>query len=471
MSELKSKIISEAEIELQKEYILKNKAINEKKSKTQTAVVITYGCQQNENDSERLKGMLIEMGYELTEDKDNANVIIFNTCAVRENAEFKLKGNVGALKQLKNKRKDDVIIGVCGCMVQQKQVAKMLHSKFKHIDMIFGTHTLYRFPEILYNAREESVLDVIESDGSIVENIPVKHDDKYKAWVTVMYGCNNFCSYCIVPYVRGRERSRTPDAVVNEIKELATLGYKEITLLGQNVNSYGKDLEVSCTFAKLLRMVNDIDGIERIRFATSHPKDISDELIDAIAECDKVCHQLHLPFQSGSNKVLKDMNRCYNREKYLEIVEKVRKKIPDVALTSDVIVGFPTETNEDFLETVELVKKVRFDNLFTFIYSRREGTKAAVMDFVLSEEEIQSNFDKLLEVQHEISREINDTYQDKIVEVLVEGYSKTDSNVLQGRTDSNKVVNFKGDESLIGTLVNVKITEVKTWSLNGEIID
>lgn len=471
MSSVNKEIISQAELDRQKEFISTIKEINDKKDKKQTAVVITYGCQQNENDSERLKGMLVEMGYEITEDKDNANVIIFNTCAVRENAEFKLKGNVGALKSLKNKRKDDLLIGVCGCMVQQKQVADMLHSKFKHIDMIFGTHTLYRFPEILYNAKHESVLDVIESNGSIVEDIPVKHDDKYKAWVTVMYGCNNFCSYCIVPYVRGRERSRTPDAVINEIKDLASKGYKEITLLGQNVNSYGKDLEENCTFAELLRMVNDIDGIERIRFATSHPKDISDELIDAMAECSKVCHQLHLPFQSGSNKILKDMNRCYDREKYLEIIEKVRNKIPDVALTSDVIVGFPTETNEDFMETVELVKKVRFDNLFTFIYSRREGTKAALMDFVLTEEEIQKNFDTLLEVQHEISREINETYQDKTEVVFVDGYSKTDATVLQGRTDSNKVVNFKGDDSLIGKLVKVKITEVKTWSLNGEVIN
>ena len=463
-------IISEKELQIQKEYTEKVLKDNQKFSKKPLALVITYGCQQNENDSERLKGMLIKMGYEITDDEETANVIIFNTCAVRENAEFKLKGNVGALKHLKAKRKD-LLIGVCGCMPQQEKIAKMLYSKFPHIDMIFGTHSLYKFPEILYNAKNSRVFDVFDSNGSIIEDIPVEHDDKYKAWITVMYGCNNFCSYCIVPFVRGRERSREPQNIIAEIKELAGKGYKEITLLGQNVNSYGKDLENAVTFAELLKMVNEIEGIERIRFATSHPKDISDELISAMANCSKVCHQLHLPFQSGSNKVLKDMNRNYTKEKYLEIIDKVRAKIPDVVLTSDVIVGFPTETNDDFLETVDLVKKVKFDGLFTFIYSKRQGTKAATMDFVLTENEIQKNFDKLLEVQNSISKEINETYQDKIVEVFVDGYSKNDKTTLQGRTDGNKVVNFKGDKDLIGKMIKVKITEIRTWSLNGEIVN
>lgn len=461
--------VTEEELLKQKEYSDKILQLNNALPYKPLAHIITYGCQQNENDSERIKGMLIEMGYELTEDNQKANLIIFNTCAVRENAEFRLKGNVGALKALKSKRKD-LLIGVCGCMVQQKDIAQKLHKRFKHIDMIFGTHSLYKFPEILYNAKKESVVDVMDINGFIVEDIPVKHDDRYKAWVTVMYGCNNFCTYCVVPYVRGRERSRKPEDIVNEIKKLASDGYKEITLLGQNVNSYGKDLEKCCTFAELIRRVNETDGIERIRFATSHPKDISDELIDAMAECKKVCHQLHLPFQSGSNKVLKDMNRSYNREKYLETIRKVRSKIPDIHLTSDVIVGFPTETNEDFEDTVSLVEEVRFDGLYTFIYSKRQGTKAANMQPMLSDEEIQNNFDKLLLVQNEISREINETYKDKILEVFVDGYSKNNSEVLQGRTDGNKVVNFKGDDELIGNFVKVKITECRTWSLNGELI-
>jgi tRNA-2-methylthio-N6-dimethylallyladenosine synthase len=286
-----------------------------------------------------------------------------------------------------------------------------------------------------------------------------------------MYGCNNFCTYCIVPYVRGRERSRAPEDVLNEIRELAKDGYKEVTLLGQNVNSYGKDLDGDYNFAWLLRQVNEIDGIERIRFATSHPKDISDELIDAMAECKKVCAQLHLPFQSGSSKVLKDMNRGYDKEKYLSIIDKVKAKIPDVVLSSDVIVGFPTETNEDFEETLDVIRKVGFGSLFTFIYSKRDGTKAATMTPVLSEEEIQNNFNRLLEVQNEISKKINDEYLGRVVEVFVDGYSETNPDVLQGRTDGNKVVNFKGPDEIIGTFKNVKITQTRTWSLGGELVD
>jgi tRNA-2-methylthio-N6-dimethylallyladenosine synthase len=465
---VKNVTVSSEKLEFQKQCMKKIKELNS--GKAPTACVITYGCQQNENDSERIKGMLNQMGYTFIEDREKADVIIFNTCAVRENAEKKLKGNIGALKYLKAKR-PEVLIGVCGCMVQQQEVAEIIKSKFRHIDMIFGTHALYRFPEILLNAKERRIFDVEQCDGYIVEDIPVMHDDKFKAWVSVMYGCNNFCSYCVVPYVRGRERSREFECIVKEINDLAKKGYKEITLLGQNVNSYGNDLENGKTFADLLRAVNEIDGIERIRFATSHPKDISDELIDAMAECSKVCAQLHLPFQAGSNRVLKEMNRSYTREKYLEIIKKVREKIPNIALTSDVIVGFPTETKEDFSETVSLIEEVRFDNLFTFIYSKRRGTKAEKMDFVLSEDEIQNNFDKLLEVQNRISREINETYQDKITEIFVDGFSKNDPTTLQGRTEENKIVNFKGSEELIGKIIKVKITEIRTWSLNGEVIE
>ena len=460
----KSKHISLEELNIQKEYIAKiREIINDK-----TACVVTYGCQQNENDSEKLKGMLDAMGYTLIEDREKADVIIFNTCAVRENAELKLKGNVGALKYLKAKNRK-VLIGVCGCMVQQEKAAAGLSQKFRHIDMVFGTHSLYKFPEILYTAMTKNrVLDVMDSDGMIAENIPVLRDDKYRAWVSIMYGCNNFCSYCVVPYVRGRERSRKHEDILKEVQQLADEGYKEITLLGQNVNSYGNDDENEYNFAQLLREVCKIDGIERVRFATSHPKDISDELIETMAQLDKVCPQLHLPFQAGSNKVLKDMNRGYTKEQYLEKIDKIKSKIPGISLSSDIIVGFPTETNEDFEETINVVKYVEFDSLFTFIYSRRDKTRAALMDSVLSDEEIQKNFDRLLETQNEISKKINESYVGKTVEVLVEGVSKNNPNALQGRTPENKIVNFSGDVGLVGKIIKLKITEAKTWSLNGE---
>ncbi len=464
------KRIDVSEMMRQKEITEKIAAQNKRRKHIPKACVITYGCQQNENDSERIKGMLTNMGYEMTDVREEAEVILFNTCAVRENAEKKLKGNVGALKHLKAKRKK-LIVGVCGCMVQQEEIAKDFFRRFRHVGMVFGTHSLYRFPELLQKAKSGNrVFDVFQSDGKICEDIPMLRDDKYKAWVSVMYGCNNFCSYCIVPYVRGRERSRLPEDVLNEVRSLAKDGCKEITLLGQNVNSYGKDLQESMTFAELLRAVNEIDGIERIRFATSHPKDISDELILAMAECDKVCKQLHLPFQAGSNKTLKAMNRSYTREKYLETVKKLREKMPDIALTSDVIVGFPTETNEDFEETMTLVKEVRFDNLFTFIYSKRKGTVAEKMEPVLDGKQIQHNFERLVKLQNDISREINESYQDKILPVFVEGESKTDKEVLEARTESNKVVNIRADKSFIGKTVLAKITEIRTWSLYGEIV-
>ncbi len=467
----KNVTVDAAELGRIKAASLEIKKLNEKEKNKPLACVITYGCQQNENDSERICGMLEEMGYGFTDNREEAAVIIFNTCAVRENAEQKLMGNVGALKYLKSKKKKKLLIGVCGCMAQQPKASAMIRRKFRHVDMVFGTHSLHRFPEILLNAKKEAVMDVIDTDGYIVEDIPVRREDKNKAWVTVMYGCNNFCTYCIVPYVRGRERSRAPEDVLNEIRGLAKDGYKEVTLLGQNVNSYGKDLDGNYNFAWLLRQVNEIEGIERIRFATSHPKDISDELIDAMAECKKVCAQLHLPFQSGSSKVLKDMNRGYDKEKYLSIIDKVKAKIPDVVLSSDVIVGFPTETNEDFEETLDVIRKVGFGSLFTFIYSKRDGTKAATMTPVLSDEEIQNNFNRLLEVQNEISKRINDEYLGKTVEVFVDGYSETNPDVLQGRTDGNKVVNFKGPDEIIGTFKKVKITQTRTWSLGGELVD
>lgn len=468
--------ISAEQMAQQKNFIYKIKELNAefcvKNGRAPLALTETYGCQQNENDTERIRGMLAEMGYDFCDDSKIADVVIYNTCAVRENAEQKVFGRIGILKHIKESR-PEMVIGLCGCMVQQEHIAEKIKKVHEHVDLVFGTHALYRFPELLYKTltQKKTVVDIENSDGAIAEDIPIKHEDKSKAWVSIMYGCNNFCTYCIVPYVRGRERSRTPENILSEIKALVADGCSEVCLLGQNVNSYGKDLEEKIDFADLMRMVNDIDGIKRIRFMTSHPKDISDKLIDAMAECDKVCHQLHLPFQAGSDEVLKRMNRNYTKEQYLAKIEKVKAKIPDIALSTDVIVGFPTETNEDFEHTLDVLRKVQFDNIFSFIYSRREGTPAAKLDFVLTDEQIHNNFNRLLEVQNEISKAKNDEYVGKIVEVLVDGTSKNDEQTLSGRTDSSKIVNFKGDASLKGQYVNVEITESHTWSLNGKLVD
>ena len=469
--------VKKEEIELQRSFIYKIKELNLKRANLYgqplKAMTQTYGCQQNENDTERLRGMLKEAGFLFCENEEEADLVIYNTCAVRENAEQKVFGRLGILKHIKESR-PDLIIGICGCMVQQEHITEKIKKIHDHVDLIFGTHALYRLPELLYKAmtkdNKKSVVDIENCDGRIAEEIPILRDYSQKAWVSVMYGCNNFCSYCIVPYVRGRERSRSSDDILKEIKNLIKNGCTEISLLGQNVNSYGKDLDEDINFAKLLRMVNEVDGVERIRFMTSHPKDLSDELIDAIAECEKVCRQLHLPVQAGSNKVLFDMNRKYTKEDYLEKIRKVKEKIPGISLSTDIIVGFPTETNEDFLETIDVLKKVEYDNIFSFIYSRREGTPAAKLDFVLTEEEIHNNFNKLLEVQNEISKRKNDEYVGRIERVLVDGVSKNNDKTLSGRLDSSKIVNFAGDESLVGKYVNVKITEAHTWSLNGEIV-
>ncbi len=463
------KQVSINEIKKQKEIAYRVKELNNGLKKF--ACVITYGCQQNENDSEKIKAYLSNMGYLITDNPDAANVIIFNTCAVREGAEDRVFGNLGALKHRKVKE-EDLIIGVCGCMAQQEEVAKKIKSKFRHVDIVFGTHSLYRFPEILYSvlSTKERKFDVVDCDGFIAEGVDQLREDKFRAWVSVMYGCNNFCSYCIVPYVRGRERSRLPENILEEVKELAKAGCKEITLLGQNVNSYGNDLEMDIDFADLIREVNKIDGIARIKFMTSHPKDISDKLIDAMADCEKVVPYLHLPFQSGSNEILDKMNRRYTREKYLSIIEKVKAKIPGIALSSDVIVGFPNETYENFKDTLDLVEKVRFDTLFTFIYSKRPGTPAAKMEDSVTDEEKHKNFEELLALQNKISREINDSYVGKIYEVLVEGVSKNNPDMMSGRTDTNKIVNFASKTASEGELVKVKITSAQTWALLGEEI-
>ena len=460
--------ISPEEIQLQRDVINSIKvALSQSPA---CAMVETYGCQQNVNDSQRIEGMLLDMGFTLTDNRNQADVIIFNTCAIRENAQSRVYGNLGALKHLKEK-KPSLIIGICGCMVQQEHIAKRIRSKYRHVDMIFGTHTLWKFPSLLSEVMEkrERVLD-ISGSGVIAEGLPVNYDGGVKAFVSVMYGCNNFCSYCIVPYVRGRERSRREEDILSEIESLAETGVKEVMLLGQNVNSYGKDRGETDAFAKLLEKVCRIDGIERIRFMSSHPKDISPLLLRTMAEQEKICKQLHLPLQSGSDKVLKDMNRVYDREKYLETVRLAKELMPDIGLTTDIIVGFPTETQEDFLDTLSLLEEVEYDSIFSFIYSRRDGTRAAQMESVASEEEIDARFQELLRVQNDISARRNIRHEGRIETVLVEGQSKTDPQMLTGRNYANKIVNFKGDESLIGTFTDVKITKAQTWILYGELV-
>lgn len=455
-------------IEMLKDY---NQARIKETGKPAKYIIETFGCQMNENDSERLSGMLSEMGYSESFKRAESDLVIFNTCCVRENAEQKVYGHLGALKKIKEKN-PEMVIAICGCMMQQPEVVEHIKKVYKHVDIVFGTHNLYKFPELLNTAidTKATVIDVWDSTGSIAENMPITRKDSLKAWVTVMYGCNNFCSYCIVPYVRGRERSRGIEEIKNEVQKLAQEGCKEITLLGQNVNSYGKELAGEYTFAGLLRELNTIEGIERIRFMTSHPKDLSDELIYAIRDCEKVCEHLHLPVQAGSTTILDDMNRRYTKEQYLELVERVKTHIPGIALSTDIIVGFPGETEEDFAETLDVVAKARFDMAYTFLYSKRTGTPAATKEEQVSEETKKERFDRLLALQNTISREINDELLGKEVEVLVEGLSKSSKTTYTGRTRENKIVNFKGSPELIGKLVTVKIDTIQTWSLLGKIV-
>lgn len=439
--------------------------------KGKTFCITTYGCQMNEEDSEKLSGMLKAQGYSRTENKKEADIIIFNTCCVRENAELKVYGNIGALKKMKSDN-PNLIIAICGCMMQQEGMAENIIKKYPFVDIIFGTHNSYKFPEYLNRVKQEgrSIIEITNKEEGIVEGIPIDRESSIKALVSIMYGCNNFCTYCIVPYVRGRERSRLPEEIEKEIVDLISRGYREITLLGQNVNSYGKGLEPEINFAKLLRRINNIQGLERIRFMTSHPKDLSDEVIEAIAECDKICEQIHLPVQSGSNNMLKKMNRHYTREQYLEAVRKIKATIKDVCITTDIIVGFPGETEEDFLDTLSLAKEVGYDSAFTFIYSKRKGTPADEMLDQIDDKVKHDRFNRLVEVINESSAKNNKAYQDRIVEVLVEGATKNDENKLMGRTRTGKLVNFTGNKEHIGKLVLVKITEALTFSLNGEEI-
>jgi len=434
-------------------------------------IIHTFGCQMNEHDSEKLLGMLENMGYEKTDRDEFADVIIFNTCCVRKHAEDRVYGRISQLKRLKQK-KPDMILGICGCVPQQKDVADFIKERYPYVDLIFGTHNLHMFPELIRKAMltKETVIDIWNTEGQVIEGIPIAREEGIKAWVNIMYGCNNFCTYCIVPYVRGRERSRKPEDIVKEIEELVQKGYKEVTLLGQNVNSYGKDLEDGINFPKLLRIINEISGLERIRFTTSHPKDLSMDLIMAMKECEKVCEHIHLPFQAGSNKILKLMNRNYTREYYMELIEKLRNEIPDVGISTDIIVGFPGETEEDFADTVDLVKRVQFDSAFIFMYSKRTGTPAAEMTEQVPDEVKHRRFDYLVELQDSISKTKNQQLIGKVFEILVESPSKKDENRLTGRTRTNKLVHFEGDLSLIGKLVNVKIKEAKAWTLYGEIL-
>ena len=431
----------------------------------------TWGCQMNEEDSEKLSGMLKRVGYTKTENKEDAGIILFNTCCVRENAENKVFGNLGSLKHLK-KENPDLIIGICGCMMQQEGMADKILKKFPYVNIVFGTHNAYKFPEYLNRVKTEGVQikEIFNKETDIVEGLPIDRESNVKAFVTIMYGCNNFCTYCIVPYVRGRERSRKPEDILNEVRELVAQGYKEITLLGQNVNSYGKGLEEEVDFAKLLRMINEIEGLERVRFMTSHPKDLTHDVIMAIKECDKLCEQIHLPVQSGSNSILKKMNRHYTKEYYLDLIKKIKEEIPGVTLTTDIIVGFPGETEEDFQETLELVKEVGYSSAFTFIYSRRNNTPADMMLNQVSEEDKHHRFNRLIAAVNERVIAQNKAEEGNILEVLVEGNSKNDAEKLTGRTRTGRLVNFTGENVNVGELVNVKITRAQNFSLIGEVI-
>ena len=435
------------------------------------AFVDTYGCQQNEADSERIRGFLSEMGYGFTKEEAQADVIVINTCAIREHAEQRVLGNVGALVHEK-KAHPGQILCLCGCMVQEPHNVEKLQQSFRHVDLVLGPHALWRFPELLWRVltRRGRIFDTPDEAGSIAEGLPVRREGTVKAWVSIMYGCNNFCSYCIVPYVRGRERSRRPEDILSEVRELSQAGYRDITLLGQNVNSYGKDLGLpGVDFAWLLEQVNAVPGDFLIRFMTSHPKDASERLFDTMAACEKVAPHLHLPFQAGNDRVLRAMHRGYTREHYLELIRSLRARIPDIVLTSDVIVGFPGETTEEFEDTLKVLEEVEFDALFTFIYSPRKGTPAAELPDPLSKEEKAANFQRLVDLQNAISARKQAAYVGKTMRCLVDVLSEDPRHNLNARTAGGRLVHFSGDEALLGQFVDLKITDASTWALFGEL--
>ena len=427
----------------------------------------TYGCQMNVHDSENIKAILEDMSFEETTDFEDADLILLNTCAIRENAHNKVFGFLGRVKHLKES-KPHVISGVCGCMAQEENVVNEIRTKHKWVDIIFGTHNIHNLPNILFDSmtRKEQEIEVFSIEGDVIENIPVKRDSKYKAWVNIMYGCDKFCTYCIVPYTRGKQRSRTPEYIINEVKELVKQGYKEVSLLGQNVNAYGKDLNIDYKMGDLLRDVAKT-GIERIRFMTSHPWDFDDDMINAIKEYDNIMPYVHLPLQSGSDRILKLMGRRYTKEKYIELYNKLKTNIPNVSITTDIIVGFPGETEEDFNDTLDVVSTCKYDSAFTFIFSPREGTPAAKMEDNVSLEEKEQRLYRLNELVNEYANEANQRYMNQTTKVLIEGIGEKGN--LFGYTDTMKLVNVDGDEKYIGQIVNVKITDVKTWSLDGII--
>lgn len=435
--------------------------------------VKTWGCQMNVHDSERIMGVLSSLGYRPADSEKEADLIVFNTCCVREHAELKVYGNLGRLKKLKE-NKEDLIIAVCGCMTQQKEVAQHIAKRYPFVNIVFGTNQIHKLAEFIANARltGSTIVDIAEDEeGKIIEGVPVTREDGLKAWVAIMHGCNNFCSYCIVPYVRGRERSRKKEDILNELENIARAGFKEVTLLGQNVNSYGRGLEEETDFASLLREADKVQGLERIRFMTSHPKDLSDDLIYAIRDCRKVCEHIHLPFQAGSDKILEKMNRRYTKEQYIALAQRIKDNIPGISITTDIIVGFPGESEEDFLHTLDVVERVRFDSAFTFLYSKRRGTPAERMEGHVPADIKHERLKRLIDVTEKITAQNNARLMGKTLEVLVEGVSKSHSDRLTGRTRTNKIVHFEGDKSLTGKLVNVRITDPQSWSLFGEVAD
>ena len=463
-------VIPAGEISRQREFTARLAALHQQRERRPLAMVETYGCQQNVADSQRIMGMLREMGCGFTQAPFQADVIVINTCAIRENAEKKVFGVVGQLIHAKEKN-PALTICLCGCMAQQEVVAKKIRASYRHVDLVFGPQALWRFPELLYEVytRHKRVFSIADEHGSIAEGLPVVRESRVKAWVSIMYGCNNFCSYCIVPYVRGRERSREPGDILAEIRQLVEDGCREITLLGQNVNSYGKDLDKPMDFAALLEEIDKIPGDYLIRFMTSHPKDAGERLFDTMARCAHVAKQLHLPVQSGSSRVLKAMNRGYTREQYLEKVRYARSVMPELVLTSDIIIGFPGETEAEAMETISLVQEVRYDALFTFIYSPRPGTPAARLPDPVSRGEKQVWFDQLLDAQNQISGELHRAYIGKTVRVLVDGESGDAEWPLSSRTNGGRLVHLKGDSGWIGQYADVRITDSNTWALFGEI--
>ena len=446
-------------IEKAKSYVSR---LSDKLGRCPTFCVTTFGCQMNARDSEKLVGILERIGYQEEPVEEKADFVIYNTCTVRENANMRVYGRLGQLNRVK-KKNPHMMIGLCGCMMQEPEVVEKLKKSYRFVDLIFGTHNIYKFAELIVTRfeSERMVIDIWKDTDKIVEDLPSERKFPFKSGVNIMFGCNNFCSYCIVPYVRGRERSRDPEAIIREIKRLVADGVVEVMLLGQNVNSYGKTLEEPMSFAQLLEKIEQIDGLERIRFMTSHPKDLSDELIEVMKNSKKICKHLHLPIQSGSTEILKKMNRRYTKEQYLELVDKIRKAVPDISLTTDIIVGFPGETEEDFQETLDVVRKVRYDSAFTFIYSKRTGTPAAVMDDQIPQDVIKDRFDRLLSEVQSISAEVCAVHTGKVMKVLVESVNDHDDSLVTGRMSNNLLVHFPGDESLIGQLVDVKLDECK----------